>query len=231
MPSLTTLCLIGLMVIVALFNADTSLNKAKVVGKIAIPENAPLLKRGSNQKYCEEEPASARKKQIDQENHPNRHVIVSFHPLDFTPELSPTPRAIMNQMEKTFVPKVLPITKGSTVEFLNSDTEVHNIFSMTPRATFNIGRRQPGKSVPQLIDKVGVVDLKCDIHCGMNAAILSLDTPFFTKVNANGNYEVDGLPDGNYRIQMYHFSLGMVEDKISIKGGGVVTKNLALVKP
>lgn len=211
--------------------ADTSLNKAKVVGKIAIPENAPLLKRGSNQKYCEEEPASARKKQIDQENHPNRHVIISFHPLDFTPELAATPRAIMNQMEKTFVPKVLPITKGSTVEFLNSDTEVHNIFSMTPRATFNIGRRQPGKSVSQLIDKVGVVDLKCDIHCGMNAAILSLDTPYFTKVNASGNYEVDGLPDGNYRIQMYHFSLGMVEDNISIKGGGVVTKNLALVKP
>lgn len=211
--------------------ADTSHNKAKVVGKIAIPENTPLLKRGSNQKYCEEEPASARKKQIDQENHPNRHVIVSFHPLGFTPELSPTPRAIMNQMEKTFVPKVLPVTKGSTVEFLNSDTEVHNIFSMTPRAAFNIGRRQPGKSVPQLIDKVGVVDLKCDIHCGMNAAILSLDTPFFTKVNASGNYEVDGLPDGNYRIQMYHFSLGMVEDNISIKGGGVVTKNLALVKP
>lgn len=211
--------------------ADTSLNKAKVVGKIAIPENAPLLKRGSNQKYCEEEPASARKKQIDQENHPNRHVIISFHPLDFTPELAATPRAIMNQMEKTFVPKVLPITKGSTVEFLNSDTEVHNIFSMTPRATFNIGRRQPGKSVPQLIDKVGVVDLKCDIHCGMNAAILSLDTPYFTKVNASGSYEVDGLPDGNYRIQVYHFSLGMVEDNISIKGGGVVTKNLALVKP
>lgn len=211
--------------------ADLPTNKAKVVGKIAIPENVPLIKRGSNQKYCEEEPASARKKQIDQENHPNRHVVISFHPLDFTPDLAPTPQAIMNQMEKTFVPKVLPITKGSTVEFLNSDTEVHNIFSMTPRATFNIGRRQPGKSVPQLIDKVGIVDLKCDIHCGMNAAILSLDTPFFTKANANGNYEVDGLPDGNYRVQMYHFSLGMVEDNISIKGGGVVTKNLALVKP
>ncbi len=158
-------------------------------------------------------------------------MVVSFHPTDFTPELSPTPRAIMNQMEKTFVPKVLPITKGSSVEFLNSDTEVHNIFSMTPRATFNIGRRQPGKSVPQLIEKVGVVDLKCDIHCGMNASILSLDTPYFTKANASGNYEVDGLPDGNYRVQVYHFSLGVVEDKITIKGGGVVTKNLALVKP
>lgn len=211
--------------------ADVPFNKGKVVGKIAIPENVPLLKRGSNQKYCEEEPASARKKQIDLENHPNRHIVVSFHPTDFTPELSPTSNAIMNQMEKTFVPKVLPITKGSSVEFLNSDTEVHNIFSMTPRATFNIGRRQPGKSVPQLIEKVGVVDLKCDIHCGMNASILSLDTPYFTKANASGNYEVDGLPDGNYRVQVYHFSLGVVEDNISIKGGGVLTKNLALVKP
>jgi hypothetical protein len=211
--------------------ADVPFNKGKVVGKIAIPENVPLLKRGSSQKYCEEEPASVRKKQIEIENHPNRHIVVSFHPTDFTPELSPTPRAIMNQMEKTFVPKVLPITKGSTVEFLNSDTEVHNIFSMTPRATFNIGRRQPGKSVPQLIEKVGVVDLKCDIHCGMNASILSLDTPYFTKANASGNYEVDGLPDGNYRVQVYHFSLGIIEDNITIKGGGVFTKNLALVKP
>ncbi|WP_373552523.1 hypothetical protein [Haliscomenobacter sp.] len=211
--------------------ADVAFNKGKVVGKITIPENVPLLKRGSNQKYCEEEPLSARKKQIDQENHPNRHIVVSFHPTDFTPELKPSANAIMNQMEKTFVPKVLPITKGSSVAFLNSDTEVHNIFSMTPRATFNIGRRQPGKSVPQLIEKAGVVDLKCDIHCGMNASILSLDTPYFTKANTSGNYEVDGLPDGNYRVQVYHFSLGVVEDNISIKGGGVITKNLALVKP
>lgn len=228
MRILTILLYVGLLLYT---KADLPLNKAKVVGKIAIPENAPLLKRGSNQKYCEEEPASARKKQLEQENHPNRHVIVSFHPLDFTPELAPTPQAIMNQIDKTFVPKVLPVTQGSTVEFLNSDTEVHNIFSMTPRATFNIGRRQPGKSVSQLIEKIGTVDLKCDIHCGMNASILSLDTPYFTKVNANGNYEVDGLPDGNYRVQVYHYGLGFVEDKLSIKGGGVVTKNLTLVKP
>jgi hypothetical protein len=211
--------------------ADVPINKNKVTGKIAIPENVPLFKRGSSQKYCEETAPSARKQQIEQENHPNRHIIVSFHPLDFKPPIASMPNAIMNQMEKCFVPKVLPITVGSTVEFLNSDTEVHNIFSLTPRATFNIGRRQPGKSVAQLIEKVGVVDLKCDIHCGMNAAILSLDTPYFTKANASGHYEVDGLPDGNYRIQVFHYSLGIVEDQINIRGGSVVSKNLTLVKP
>lgn len=214
-----------------MYSADVPLNKNKIVGKITIPSNVPLVKRGSNQKYCEEEPASPRKKQLQLENHPNRHVVISFHPLDFKAEISPTPNAIVNQMEKTFSPKVLPITAGSTVEFLNSDTEVHNIFSMTPRASFNIGRRQPGKSIPQLIEKIGLVELKCDIHCGMNAAILSLDTPFFTKVNASGNYEVDGLPDGNYRVQVYHYSLGFIEENLSVKGGGVVTKNLNLVKP
>ena len=226
-----TLLSIFFNVILLLNTADAPLNKNKIVGKIAIPTEVPLLKRGSNQKYCEEEPASPRKKQIDQENHPNRHVVVSFHPLDFKATISATTSAIMNQMEKTFVPKVLPITQGSTVEFLNSDTEVHNIFSMTPRATFNIGRRQPGKAVPQLIEKLGLVELRCDIHCGMNASILSLDTPFFTKANASGNYEVDGLPDGNYKVQVYHYSLGFVEDNITVKGGGVVTKNLNLVKP
>jgi hypothetical protein len=65
----------------------------------------------------------------------------------------------------------------------------------------------------------------------MNATILSLDTPYFTKANANGNYEVDGLPDGNYRVKVYHYSLNPIEDIITLKGGGVITKNLNMVKP
>jgi plastocyanin len=212
--------------------ADTPQEKNRISGKISMPSQEAVLQRGANNgKYCEQDPPSSRKKELDRQNHPNLHVVVSFHPQSFQAELPPSSNSTLNQIEQTFVPKVLPVVKGSTVDIHNNDSEVHKVFSMTPRAVFNIGRRQPGKSVPQVIDKVGVVEIRCDIHCGMNASILGLDTPYFTKADAQGNYSIDGLPDGTYRMQVFHHVMGFFNQTVEVKGGGVAYKNFDLTKP
>jgi hypothetical protein len=191
------------------------------MGRILLPEKRSLITRNGSG-YCNEGPKSRRRLQLEQDNHPDRHVIVSFTPLDFEVDsLEPTRPARIDQREQTFVPKVLAVTLGTEVEFINSDVEVHNVFSQTPRASFNIGRKQPGISVSQPVERLGVIQLRCNIHCHMNAAILSLKTPYFTKADAQGNYVVDGLPDGRYLMEVYHFDLGNRQKELDIRGGGV----------
>ncbi len=102
------------------------------------------------------------------------------------------------------MPRVLPVTVGSTVEFVNKDKVYHNVFSLTPGAKFDIGRKRTGFVHSQKIEAVGRIELFCDIHPQMTATILSLDTPYYTTPDSAGAYVIDGLPSGEYEIRVFH---------------------------
>ncbi|MCS6988320.1 MAG: carboxypeptidase-like regulatory domain-containing protein, partial [Chloroherpetonaceae bacterium] len=76
------------------------------------------------------------------------------------------------------------------------------------------------------IEGLGEVKIFCDIHTQMSAVILSLDTPYFTKPDANGRYELKNLPEGRYEIRVYHPDLTPVIERMELKGK--VEKNFAL---
>lgn len=150
---------------------------------------------------------------------PDRNVIISLHPLDFEPTLSPTKDAYISQSQQTFIPNVLPVVVGSNVHFLNEDEFFHNVQSYTPKSRFSIGRRAPGISYSVKIKKPGVVDLSCDIHAHMNAKILSFDTPYFCRLNADGSYSIKHLPDGKYRVEVFHPTCNKIIDELEVFGG------------
>jgi hypothetical protein len=160
------------------------------------------------------------------------NVIISLHPLNFKPQLSLTQDAYMTQTEQTFIPNVLPVTVGSKVHFLNEDEFFHNVQSYTPKSRFSIGRRAPGISYSVNIKKVGVINLLCDIHSHMNARILSFDTPYFSRINADGSYSLKNLPDGKYRIEIFHPHCDKITDQVELLGGKVFNFNYDLsIKP
>lgn len=190
-------------------------------GHITMPVavSKAFISRGEAYRHRGGEAPSEEKQRIDRDNHPDRNVIVSLHPLDFTPTVRPLPEAVLLQREKTFVPNVLPVTKGTTVIIKNGDDFFHNVFSLTPGAKFNIGRRPPGHHRQQLIERTGEVKVFCDIHPQMSATILGFDTPYFTRVDAQGHYHLTGLPNGRYRLEVYHPRAGIFRREISLKNG------------
>jgi plastocyanin len=159
-------------------------------------------------------------------------VVVSAHPLSFKPKLQPlTKNRTIDQRDATFIPRVLPVTQGTVVQFVNNDPFYHNVFSLTPGNQFNIGRRTRGEVVQKKIGErkiegLGEVKLFCDIHTQMNAVILSLDTPYFTKPDANGNYVLKDLPEGSYEVRVYHPDLMPAIEKMELKGS--VEKDFSL---
>ena len=199
----------------------------KIQGKLMLPtKKQDLLQRGTNYKKSSNA-APAEKKRIDRLNVPEENIFISAHPLDFQPTLKKTDVQI-TQRAKTFLPNIVAITKGSTVFFLNEDEHYHNIHSLTSKARFNIGRRPPGNIYGQKINKAGIVKLGCDIHPDMGAVILSLDTPYFTKIKPDGTFELSGLPDGNYELRTYHPAFESSSQRISVTGNTIkqITINL-----
>ena len=158
------------------------------------------------------------------------NIIIIAYPLSFSAELKPTSNATITQKAQTFIPYILPITKKSTVYFLNEDQFFHNVYSLTPGSKFNIGRRPPGSPYPVEIKKSGIITLSCDIHPHMKSYILSLETPYFTRADEAGNYEIKDLPDGSYRIEVFYALSNKIEKMIQLKNQQTLNLDFDLTK-
>jgi plastocyanin len=107
---------------------------------------------------------------------------------------------VMDQRNETFVPHVLAITTGTTVDFPNSDHFYHNVFSLSKTRPFDLGRYPAGNSRSVRFDRPGIVRVFCDIHSHMNAFILVFSHPFFAVTDDEGRYKIDGVPPGTYNV-------------------------------
>ena len=107
-------------------------------------------------------------------------------------------RAVMDQRHESFVPYVLAVTVGTTVEFTNSDRTYHNVFSLSKPRRFDLGRYATGQSKSVRFDRPGVVRVFCEIHSHMSAFILVFAHRYFATTDAEGRYRIDDVPPGTY---------------------------------
>ena len=136
-------------------------------------------------------------------------------------------RATLDQRNETFVPHVLAITTGTTVNFPNSDHLYHNVFSLSKAARFDLGRYAAGKSKAVRFDKPGIVRVFCDIHSHMNAFILVFSHPFFAVTDDDGRYRIDNLPSGSYTIVAWS-DRGTFEPKtVTVSDGAIAQLDFA----
>ena len=125
-------------------------------------------------------------------------------------------KAVMVQKRQLFIPEVLPVFKGTTVDFPNKDTVFHNAFSMSPGNMFDLGTYGPGKNPNVTMETPGKVDIFCNMHHQMHAVALVLEHPFFTLTSKKGEYEIRGVPAGTYTIKAWAGSSIVEEKTVSV---------------
>lgn len=137
---------------------------------------------------------------------------------------APLPTKQVTQREMNFVPTLLAVQTGTTVEFPNEDDTYHNIFSYSPAKRFDLGRYRPDeRPIPSVVfDKAGLVTLRCDIHEHMRGLLLVLDTPHFTTTDAEGRFRLTGLPPGKYTLKAWVDSKTTREQPVELKPGSTV---------
>lgn len=140
-------------------------------------------------------------------------------------------RPAMTQKDETFIPHVLPILKGTTVDFPNQDEIFHNVFSLSRPKTFDLPKYPAGESRSVTFPKAGVVNVFCHIHTDMSAVILVLDNPFFVTPGQDGRYSISGLPPGEYTIVAWHERIKPVRQKIRIAAGQATTMSFNIPLP
>lgn len=139
------------------------------------------------------------------------------------------PRPRLDQRNETFVPHVLAIVAGTTVDFPNSDRTYHNVFSLSKTKTFDLGRYAVGRSKSVRFDRPGIVRVFCDIHSHMSAFILVFAHRYFSVSQPDGSYRLENVPPGTYTVVAWHEAAALESRRVVVPdAGGEVEVNFAL---
>jgi plastocyanin len=136
--------------------------------------------------------------------------------------------AVMDQRNETFVPHLLAITTGTTVDFPNSDRIYHNVFSLSKTRTFDLGRYAAGRSQSVRFDRPGIVRVFCDIHSHMNAFILVFNHRFYSVTDGEGRYRIDNIPPGTYNVIAWNEGLASEPRAATVPDGGTTELDFQL---
>jgi plastocyanin len=137
-------------------------------------------------------------------------------------------RVMMDQRLEAFVPRLLAVTTGTTVDFPNSDSTFHNVFSLSRPKRFDLGRYAAGRSKAVRFDRPGVVRVFCDIHSHMSAFIVVFNHPYFRVTDVDGRFRIDNIPAGSYTVVGWYEGEARVNRAVTVSGGAVTELDLVV---
>lgn len=138
----------------------------------------------------------------------------------------------IRQRDKQFSPQVAAVPVGSKLVFPNADTVFHNVFSSTPGHAFDTGSIKGGEaSRPVPLSKPGHVEIFCNIHRKMRADVLVVPNGYFTKVGADGSFELAGVPAGNRRLVLWAPGIKTTTQQVEITAKGASVRLSAQPEP
>jgi plastocyanin len=169
--------------------------------------------------------------QTDRETSELDNVIVF---VNATTRVDSVPQRVsIRQTNEEFVPHVVAVTAGSTVEFPNDDLIFHNVFSLSRVATFDLGRYPRNASKARTFTKPGVVKVFCHLHSHMSAIVRVFPHPYFAVPDRNGRFTIPDVPVGRVEITAWHERAGEVTRSASVEDGSAaeLTFSLPLTDP
>ena len=120
---------------------------------------------------------------------------------------APKDPVVVDQRKMAFVPHVVAVQQGTTVEFLNSDPVGHNVYwpsiSGNKKLAHNLGTWPKGEKKPFQFSDVGVAALLCNVHPEMSGYVVVTPTPYFAVTDKDGNFEIKNIPAGKYTLKTW----------------------------
>jgi plastocyanin len=135
---------------------------------------------------------------------------------------APTQHVTMDQKGLMFVPHIIAIQQGTTVEFLNSDSVAHNVFwpsiSGNKKLGHNLGTWPQGQRQSFKFDNPGVIALFCNVHPDMAGYLVVSPTPYFATTDKTGAYKIDNVPDGSYTVTAWNEGAKSKTNPVNVAG-------------
>jgi len=120
---------------------------------------------------------------------------------------APAQHVTVDQKQMKFVPHVIAVQKGTTVDFLNSDPVGHNVYwpsiSGNKKLAHNLGTWPKGQSKPFQFNDLGFASLLCNVHPEMSGYVVVVPTPYFAVTDKDGNFVIKDVPPGKYTLKTW----------------------------
>jgi plastocyanin len=161
-------------------------------------------------------------------------VVVSVEGVPSSSEALAARDMMLESSHCRFIPRVSATTIGSTITFRNSDPILHNSQLHQPNNLLPIRMNvlQPSKvpDVSKVLTESGVFEVRCNIHPFMHASILVFDHPYFTVTDGTGEFKLQSIPAGIYKLRFWHENLGVTEKILTVGGDGATDLTIELKK-
>jgi plastocyanin len=139
----------------------------------------------------------------------------------------------MDQKKMQFMPHVLPVVVGTTVRFLNSDPTAHNVFS-PDYEKYNLGTWPQGKFKDHTFATCQKFPCAytqlCRVHPEMEGFVVVLANSLYAVSDAQGHFEIKGVPPGSYTVAVWHPKLKGKPQPVTVEAGKPATVDFTLAR-
>jgi len=147
-------------------------------------------------------------------------VVVYIEEVNGNNYPAPEEKGILDQLNLTFVPHVIAVQKGASIDFPNSDLVRHNVFSPPDCCKqFNLGTYDVGVVKTVTFDETCDVPLLCNVHAEMSAFVVVVNNPYFSVTGRDGVFEIENVPPGTYKVSAWHEKLRTVTKDVTVESG------------
>lgn len=136
----------------------------------------------------------------------------------------------VSQKETEFHSPLTMITAGDKVQWSNDESKEidHNIFSLSPLASFDLGLGEKGSKLEQTFKNTGVVNYYCSVHKKMEGRIIILPNRYYQALNRPGDFLIDNVPEGNWILNAVVLHLRYKAEPVKLSIGKAPVTNLTL---
>jgi len=135
----------------------------------------------------------------------------------------PIQHVVIDQRKMTFIPHVVVVAKGTTVDFLNSDAVGHNVYwpsiSGNKKLAHNMGTWPKGVKKSFQFNDLGTAPLLCNVHPEMSGYVVVVPTPYFAVTDKDGAFEIKDIPPGKYTLKTWSEEGKPSTQAVDVSGG------------
>jgi plastocyanin len=208
---------------VAVTNGATIRGTVKVEGKV--PKMTPL-QISKYKEVCKDVPNETL---ITGPGEGLRYAVITLEGITKGKAVEKEVQHELDNVRCRFAPHVQAANVGQFVVMKNSDPILHTAHAFFPnnQPQFNVGL-YPGRVSRKPLVSPGVVKILCEVHPWMSAYIVVTDHPYVAVSDTYGEYLINDVPAGTYKLKVWHEALGTAEKNVEVKAGGAQTVDFSL---
>jgi len=137
----------------------------------------------------------------------------------------PAQHVAVDQRNMTFIPHVIVVLQGTTVDFLNSDHVAHNVYWPSINGNKKLGHNltiiSPNQKKSFQFSGVGSAELLCNIHPEMIGYVVIVPTPYFSLTSKDGSFAIQNVPPGTYTLKTWSEDGKPTTQTVTVENGAV----------